>query len=136
MSAAVCNESKNLEFCWSHHSQCDFIGANQTKFYLSNDEPTTVRNCDCDLEFYNCLHRIDSSLANRIGNMYFSHQKRCFRVDYLIDSCNEYDMSPIGTEYRCIEYLLNIQTSRTNQFFDLPYYHGKASKPSKLIVKS
>lgn len=87
------------------------------------------------MEFYNCLHRINSPLSNRIGEMYFTFHKRCFRVDFQIDSCNEYDMSPIGTEYRCIQYLLAIPTPIANQFFDLPYYQGKEPKDRLLVTK-
>lgn len=42
-------------------------------------------------------------------------------------------MSSIGVEYRCVQYKLKMESAITNQWFDLPFYDGKATKPSLFV---
>lgn len=78
------------------------------------------------MEFYQCLHRIHTDLSNRIGELYFNTQAQCYRNDYKILDCREYDT--VNYTRRCIHYLLLLMTPIENQWFDLPFYSGKLMK--------
>lgn len=81
------------------------------------------------MEFYHCLHRINSTIANKMGEMYFTLHKRCYRNDYRIFDCQEYDTRNCDeSERRCVRYLLRLHASIEAQWFDLPFYNGKTVK--------
>lgn len=131
----MCREVVQLDFCWNRHDQCDHIDANQTKFYLVNDEAHTAWHCNCEQEFYDCLHRINSTLSNRIGELYFSTHRRCYQNDYSIFDCVEYDGAAVGITHRWVRYILLLKPLITNQWFDLPFYNGKPMKSALFVVK-
>lgn len=127
--SAAASELKGLEFCFNAHNKCEHINKNETKFTLTNDKPLSVWHCNCDMEFYQCLHRINSIISNNIGELYFTLHTRCYRNDYRIFECNEYDTrSNDDSERRCIRYLLLLHTPIQSQWFDLPFYSGKQMK--------
>lgn len=115
------------------HDECDHIQTNQSTFNLLNNDTKSAWHCNCEIEFYDCLHRINSTLSNHIGELYFSTHERCYRNDYLIFDCYEYDES-IERVHRCIRYMLIILSPITNQWFDLPFYQGKSMKTSLFVV--
>lgn len=131
----MCREVENLNFCWSQHDRCDHIRTNETKFHIINDEAQTAWHCNCEQEFFNCLHRINSTLSNHIGELYFDAHHRCYRNDYKIFDCIEFDGSADGMIHRCVRYILLLNTPTTNQWFDLPFYSGKPMKTSLFALK-
>ena len=51
-----------------------------------------ISHCYCDREFYNCLRRVSTPLADNIARLYFNHLKiKCFHFEY---------------RYKCMLYLL------------------------------
>lgn len=129
---AAFSELKGLEFCWTKHDACDSIEPNETKFGLTNDEEQSYWHCNCDLEFYHCLHRINSTVSNHVGDLHFNFYTRCYRRDRQIQDCNEYDSR--DSSQRCIQYILDLNTHIENQWFDLPYYSGKPMKNVMFVV--
>lgn len=88
------------------------------------------------MELFYCLHRINSILSNKIGELYFSLHRRCYRNDYSILDCHEYDSrSSDDTQRRCVRYLLLLQTPIQSQWFDLPFYNGKSMKTPLFTLK-
>lgn len=123
---AAHSETMSLEFCWQKHDECDHMKPNQTLYQLTNDTPIQIWHCNCDTEFYNCLHSINTILSNRIGELYFNSQTRCYRNEYKIFDCQEYDTrNSSAKERRCVKYLLLLMTPIENQWFDLPFFNGK-----------
>lgn len=132
---AAYSELTSIEFCWKSHDECDGMNSNETKLGLTNTHERRYWHCHCDLEFYNCLHRLNSTVSNHIGELHFNFYTRCYRVDYQIEKCQEHDKpSSSNTERRCVKYLLRLKTKRRNQWFDLPYYSGKPMQQSILTI--
>ncbi|XP_031635610.1 uncharacterized protein LOC116348678 [Contarinia nasturtii] len=127
-------ELHTLQYCWNQHDSCDSIGAQDTKYGLTNSENRRFWHCNCDMEFYHCLHRVNSTLSNNIGEMNFNYNYRCYRFDMKIKKCNEYATNPHTLQERCIQYQLNLNSPRKTQWFDLPFYSGKTLKHPLFVV--
>lgn len=128
------NELTSIDFCWRKHDECESIGAGETKFGITNDKEQPFWSCNCDMEFYDCLHRLNSTVSNRIGELHFNFYYRCYRADYEIQKCNEYEIKSINNR-RCVQYSIGLRTPHRNQWFDLPFYSGQPMKRSIYIVK-
>lgn len=113
-------EFSDVDGCCRDHDHCDNIPAGETKYNLTNNDHFTVLHCDCDKQFYKCLEDIDSNASNGIGKLYFSLRKRCYRKDYPIVECAEYDTAVFVR--RCVRYILDQSQPQKYQFFDLPLY--------------
>lgn len=134
---AAYNELTSLDFCWRKHDECESIGTNDTKFGLTNKEEQRFWHCNCDTEFYTCLHRLNSTLSSHIGELYFTHNYRCYRHEFKIDDCIEFDNHKIyASQERCVQYVLNVRSRKSTQWFDLPFYDGKPPKRDMLVVRS
>lgn len=125
----------NLEDCWEKHDSCESLNTNEIKYRLKNEAEHRFWHCNCELEFYNCLHRMNTTLSNHIGELYFDHTHRCYRLDHEVQKCREYDTHRGGAFKRCVQYLLYLNTEMKNQWFDLPYYSGKPMKNPLFIMK-
>lgn len=125
-----------MEFCTRKHNQCESIDYNETKYGLTNDKEQRFWHCNCDMEFYDCLHRLNSTMSSYVGELYFNANYRCYRFDLEIDACNEYDNHKIyASQERCVRYLLFVNMPRKMQWFDLPFYGGKTIQNSLLVIK-
>lgn len=134
---AAFNELNSLDFCWRKHDECESISINETKYQLTNLEEQRFWHCNCDKEFYTCLHRLNSSLSSHIGELYFSHNYRCYRHEFEIDDCLEYDNHKIyASKERCVQYALVINSAKTTQWFDLPFYGGKPQQHDVFVVRN
>lgn len=114
---------KEVDMCCREHDHCDNIPAGETKYNLTNSDFFTVLNCDCDREFHQCLHKINSNMSNRIGRMYFTLRNRCYHDNNPIVECMEYDTEVFLR--RCIQYKFDERQPKCYQWFDLPLYYGK-----------
>ncbi|XP_055311128.1 uncharacterized protein LOC129573946 [Sitodiplosis mosellana] len=133
---AAYNELSSLEFCWRKHDECESIGMNETKYELTNEEEQRFWHCNCDKEFYICLHRLNSTVSSHIGELYFNYNYRCYRHDFEIDECKEFDHHKIYTsQERCVQYQLIINSVKSAQWFDLPFYDGKPQKKPVFMVR-
>lgn len=112
--------------CCRDHDHCDNIPAGETKYNLTNDDHFTVLHCKCDKEFAKCLHDIDTKMSNSIGNVYFTLRNRCYRNDYPIVECAEYDTAIYIR--RCMRYITDQSQMQRYQWFDLPLYNSKKKK--------
>lgn len=119
-----------VDMCCRDHDHCDNIPAGESKYNLTNDDYFTVLHCDCDKEFHKCLHDINSKMSNRIGKMYFTLRNRCYRNDYPIVECAEYDTAVFIR--RCIRYITDESMAMRYQWFDLPLYYGKSMRTTEL----
>lgn len=122
----------SIEFCWQKHDDCDSIDVNDTKFGLTNKGKHRYWHCNCDQEFYDCLHRVNSTVSNHIGELHFNFYNRCYRADFEIQKCIEYDS--YIKEKRCVQYVLVLNTSYKNRWFDLPFYLGKSWEKPLFVV--
>lgn len=111
--------------CCRDHDNCDNIAAGQTAHNLTNDDYFTRLHCNCDKEFYKCLYTINTKLSNRIGYIYFLLRDRCYKEDFPIVECLDYETKLFVR--RCDKYMLNESKSKLYQWFDLPLYHGKSN---------
>lgn len=126
---AAYNELTSLNFCWQKHDDCDNLKHNEYhKSGFINEEEQQLWHCNCDTEFYQCLHRLNSTLSSHIGELYFKFHHQCYRSDFEIQECLEYDSFDAHSEERCVQYLLLLGTPNRYQWFDLPYYSGKPVK--------
>lgn len=112
-----------MDKCCRTHDHCDNLAAHETKYNLTNNDFFTRLHCDCDNEFYNCLHTINNNVSNKIGETYFSLRNKCYKDDYPIVDCIDYDNGLFL--HRCINYILDESQSKRYQWFDLPLYNGK-----------
>lgn len=122
---AAYGELSGIEFCWRRHDECENLKPKEIKNGLENDEEQCYWHCNCDLEFYHCLHRINSTVSNHIGELYFSYNTRCYRMDRDIKDCYVYDYRGSAETKRCVRYVLDLKTRVEYQWFDLPFYSGK-----------
>ncbi|KAG4078514.1 hypothetical protein HA402_009226 [Bradysia odoriphaga] len=91
--------------CCRAHDHCDSLASGETKNNLTNNDFFTKLHCDCDKEFYLCLHDVNSTTSNQIGKIYFGLRNECYRNEYPIVKCVEYDMALFVR--RCYRYLLD-----------------------------
>lgn len=120
--------------CCRDHDHCDNIPAGQTKYNLTNDDFFTVLHCNCDKKFYKCLYEINSKMSNRIGKLYFTLRNRCYRNDYPIVDCAEYDTALFVR--RCIHYVTNDKEPQCYQWFDLPLYYPKTQNDEEFLFEN
>lgn len=126
----------SLGFCWRRHDECESIGTNETIYQLTNEVEQRFWHCNCDKEFYACLHRINSTLSSHIGELYFNQNYRCYRHEYEINECIEYDNHKMyASKKRCVQYVLKLNSDKCIQWFDLPFYDGKPQKHDLFVVK-
>lgn len=117
------------------HDECEHIDKDEHEYNLLNNESLRAYHCHCEFEFYDCLHRINSTLSNHIGDLYFTLHTRCYQNDYQMLTCREWDIRDCDEENkRCTQYLLMLTTPITTQWFDLPHYFGKKMKKPLYIV--
>lgn len=115
-------DHRDVDKCCRNHDHCDNIPAGESKNQLTNDDYFTRLHCDCDKEFYYCLHGINSTVANRMGKLYFTLRKKCYQDEHPIVECVEYDVTMFVR--RCVRYMLDESLPRLFQWFDLPLYNG------------
>uniref|UniRef100_A0A336LVU0 phospholipase A2 n=1 Tax=Culicoides sonorensis TaxID=179676 RepID=A0A336LVU0_CULSO len=46
-------------------------------------------NCKCDKELKDCLKQVNTKLSNSIGNIYFSVQQTCYKLEYPVVGCED-----------------------------------------------
>jgi len=109
--------------CCRAHDHCDSMASGETKNNLTNNDYFTKLHCDCDKEFYKCLHEVNSDTSNQIGKLYFGLRNECYRYDFPIMECIEYDTAVFIR--RCYRYILDESKAKLFQWFDLPLYNGK-----------
>ncbi len=98
---------RNLMECFNRHRLCKpKIFTKTKKFNINNQMLFHVSHCYCDREFYNCLRRISTALADNIARIYFNQlQIKCFHFEY---------------RYNCKLYLLG-----KCLIYGQPYCHAK-----------
>lgn len=116
-------EHSAVDTCCRTHDHCDNLAAGETRNNLTNPDYFTRLHCDCDREFNECLHTINSTESNRIGQLYFTLRSKCYRQDFPIYECMAYDTKLFVR--RCYKYLLEENQTKIYQWFDLPLYDGK-----------
>lgn len=116
-------EHSAVDRCCRTHDHCDNMAAGETRYNLTNNDFFTRLHCDCDREFSECLHALQQTEANRIGQLYFTLRSKCYREDYPIYECVSYDTKLFVR--RCFRYVLEDTQTRRYQWFDLPLYDGK-----------
>lgn len=118
----------DVDSCCRDHDHCDNIPSGETKYNLTNQDHFTVLHCKCDKEFYKCLHNLNTNMSNRIGKLYFTLRNHCYREDYPIVDCGEYDTALFIR--RCVRYITDESQLSKYQWFDIPLYNGKESRMS------
>lgn len=86
------------------------------------------------MEFYDCLHRLNSTVSNHIGELHFTYNYRCYRSEFEIQKCNEFEIKDINNK-RCVQYFVTLRTPFKNQWFDLPFYSGQPMKRPVYVMK-
>lgn len=87
------------------------------------------------MDFYDCLHRVNSSISNKIGDLHFTLHTKCYRNDHKNIDCVEYDYNKDYKERRCIQYLALLKTPMQTIILDSPLYYGKPIQTSLYTVK-
>ncbi|TGZ72265.1 hypothetical protein CRM22_002198 [Opisthorchis felineus] len=69
--------------CCEAHDKCpNNIPAYGTRNQFRNQMPSTMSHCDCDQEFFDCLGKANSDLADAVGMMYFDVARiHCFEEE-------------------------------------------------------
>lgn len=134
---AAHSQLTSLEFCWQKHDTCDSLNTDEVKWGLKNEKHQRFWHCNCDLELYNCLHHLNTTVSNHIGELYFDYNYRCYRKEREIQRCRSYDDrgNPKAPK-RCVQYVSYINTNERYQWFDLPYYSGKPMGTPMFTVKN
>lgn len=123
--SAALIEITGLESCLSNHDKCESLNKNETKSILINNGPLKIWHCNCEMDFYDCLHRVNSFISNKLGYLHFTLHTQCYRNDHKIINCVKYD-----EQHRCIRYLALLKTPIQTRLFDSPLYNGKPIETS------
>lgn len=115
-------EHSAVDTCCRTHDHCDNLAAGETRNNLTNTDYFTRLHCDCDREFNECLHKVNSTDSNRIGQLYFTLRSKCYREDYPIFECVSFETKLFVR--RCYRYVLEERQAKLYQWFDLPLYDG------------
>ncbi|XP_063710125.1 phospholipase A2-like isoform X2 [Culicoides brevitarsis] len=112
---------KNIEEdkCCRAHDHCEdhlLSGQESAARGLKNTSPFTRLTCKCDKELKDCLKKVNTKLSNSIGNIYFSFQKTCYKLEYPVVSCTK-------EEKPCVDYTVDKTAPKKWQFLDLPLYN-------------
>ncbi|KAG8177241.1 hypothetical protein JTE90_028696 [Oedothorax gibbosus] len=115
----------DTDSCCREHDHCeDNIEGYDSKYGLRNNSPFTKSHCKCDLEFYQCLEKVDSRVSHRVGRMYFNFlQMECFRKDHPAVGCRKYRG---WFRRRCLEYVHDYEQDPEWQFFDAQHYDASS----------
>uniref|UniRef100_A0A182FKB8 Phospholipase A2 n=1 Tax=Anopheles albimanus TaxID=7167 RepID=A0A182FKB8_ANOAL len=114
--------NSEVDKCCREHDHCDNIPAGETKYGLKNDDYFTRLHCKCDRDFQQCLHRVNTTFSNKLGNFYFTVRDQCYKKQHPIVDCAEHTNKIFLR--RCVRYVLDTSRSDTWQWFDLPFYDG------------
>ncbi|KAH3891570.1 uncharacterized protein LOC127855574 [Dreissena polymorpha] len=76
-------EHSETDDCCRRHDLCKpIIKAFQERYFYSNPSVFPISHCGCDVMFYDCLLKADSSTSKMIGRIFFNHVKmKCFDYD-------------------------------------------------------
>lgn len=125
-----------LEKCKSIASQCDSIPYNEVKYNLHNNchgrnvfgsiIGKIMLHCDCEVQIRECFRDVSLIFANSTGEYFYNMKlcSNCFKEEYPIVKCVEYDTHRYKIDERCIRYELDESKSKTYQLFDVPHYHN------------
>ena len=120
-----------MDKCCRGHDHCDNLASGESRNNLTNTDYFTRLHCDCDKEFYECLHSLNSKASNRIGKIYFTLRNKCYRQDYPIVECSDYETTWFLR--RCHRYVLDESKEKQYQWFDIPFFNGKGFKNNAAI---
>ncbi|TKR66829.1 hypothetical protein L596_023065 [Steinernema carpocapsae] len=75
--------TSETDMCCRQHDSCPmFIKPGELKYGTRNYLPYTVSYCKCDLRFYSCLKRTESSTGNLLGRFFFNMlHNQCFDLE-------------------------------------------------------
>ena len=105
----IAGDNAGADECCRLHDLCKpIIKAFQTRYHFSNPSVVPISHCGCDMQFYNCLRRVNSQASNTIGKIFFNIAKmKCFDFDMrnictssFLGFCTEYS-------YKCVAILKN-----------------------------
>lgn len=89
------------------------------------------------MAFYDCLHRVNSTISSRLGDLHFTLHTQCYRSDHKIIDCVKFDNIKYNSKQkRCIQNLASLKTPIQNRLFDSPFYNGKPIETSLYTVKT
>ncbi|XP_053617028.1 phospholipase A2-like [Plodia interpunctella] len=113
--------AKDTDMCCRAHDNCPgVIPAGETKFNLTNEAFYSRLSCECDEEFRQCLHKVDSKVSSQIGSIYFNALgQECYRKDYPIKSCRKRGG---WLSRKCLEYEYDKNGEQKYQWFYVPNY--------------
>lgn len=135
--SGVVNQVRNIEHCWQKHDECNHMVPHETRYGFTNELTYQVWHCNCALEFYLCMHLIDSPLSTRIGELYFTANGKCYRGNYPISKCLVYDENKLAQHSkRCVQYLLDVNAPFKMQWFDLPFYSGEPPRAPMFTTRT
>lgn len=125
-----------MKYCLKEHDSCNSLNTNEIKFGLKNEEQQRFWHCNCDQALYECLHHLNSTVSNHIGELYFNYNYRCYRSEREVKTCRQYDNhGDLGAPKRCVQYVIYLNTPVQYQWFDLPYYSGVKSAAPLFTTK-
>uniref|UniRef100_A0A336MZ82 phospholipase A2 n=1 Tax=Culicoides sonorensis TaxID=179676 RepID=A0A336MZ82_CULSO len=73
-------------------------------------------NCKCDKELKDCLKQVNTKLSNSIGNIYFSVQQTCYKLEYPVVGCED-------PKRPCLHYKVDTTSPKKWQFLDMPPFN-------------
>lgn len=132
--SAALIEITGLESCLFNHDKCENLDKNETTSTLTNNGPLKIWHCNCEMDFYDCLHRVNTSISNKLGDLHFTLYTRCYRNDHTIIDCVKYNIM-YDKQKRCTQYLALLKTPIQTQLFDSPVYNEKPIETSLYTVK-
>lgn len=62
-------EDGDLDRCCRAHDYCPFY---QQSFSFANLSPITKSLCSCDTAFFDCLRALNTTISNKVGNIFFN----------------------------------------------------------------
>lgn len=128
-------------------NSCDMISHGDTKYNLTTNSILTgsskkkqIFHCDCDERVRKYFRELSIDTYEYFFYMSFGYN-RCFKEEYPIIKCIEYDEDKdiVYGNNRCILYEIDKSKPKIYQFFDSPHYyndtklHLRHSKPIILI---
>ncbi|XP_063710124.1 phospholipase A2-like isoform X1 [Culicoides brevitarsis] len=132
---------KNIEEdkCCRAHDHCEdhlLSGQESAARGLKNTSPFTRLTCKCDKELKDCLKKVNTKLSNSIGNIYFSFQKTCYKLEYPVVSCTKEENDNHPRARRHLHEFFNSVFQKLTYKVDLLTAHLKSKFSSNSKSKS
>lgn len=143
------NDSDHLDLCCRSLHKCEAHKHIEFNYTIE----AYIRHCECEYLFQKCLENLNSSLSNELGFIHSLNTSKCYKIDYPIIKCVQFDPYRVDSEVtsnlqfldsdehkslfdRCLKYDLDQSQPKKIQMFDVPFNNKMFAFKCKLSSKT